>query len=155
MAIRRFHPDDAPQIVNLFQRSVLELAVLFYSEEQAKAWAARGPDLENILSRNQDGRITCVSVNESSEVMAYAELERDGHIDQVYAMPEAAGSDVVSELYDYLENIARELSIKTLYTEASEGARRFFLKKEFLDRGRRDFEIEGVTIHNYAMDKSL
>jgi len=155
MKIRHFNPDDAAQIANLFQRSVRELGPLFYSKEQVKAWAARGPDVENVVSRNQDGRITLVSLNEAGAVMAYAELERDGHIDQVYAIPEAAGKGVVSELYDEVENTARKLDIQTLYTEASEGARFLFLKKGFVDRGRRDFEIESVALHNYAMDKSL
>ncbi len=155
LEIRPFQSTDAQQIEQLFKASVEQLARRFYSEAQIKAWAARGPKAESVKLRNQDGRRTLVCSNLDQEVLAYAELETDGHIDQVYARPDAAGKEIVSRLYDELESIARDMGLKTLYTEASEGARRFFLKKNFIDHGRQDFEIEGVKIHNYKMDKSL
>ncbi len=155
MQVRRFKPEDAHHISSLFKRSVLELGRRFYSQKQVMSWAVRGPAVKDILARNEDGRLTFVSVNNSDHVMAYAELEADGHIDHVYALPEVAGTGVVSLLYDELERQARLLGIQLLYTVASEGARRFFLKKGFTDHGRRDFDIEGVSIHNYHMDKTL
>jgi putative acetyltransferase len=39
--------------------------------------------------------------------------------------------------------------------EASEPARRFFLKRGYAVLERRDFEIGGVPIHNYAMERRL
>ena len=106
-------------------------------------------------ARNADGLITFVKVDDDDRVMAYAELETDGHIDQVYAHPDVAGRGFVSALMDDLEAHARDMGLRALYTEASEGARPLFLKKEFVDQGRRDFEIAGVSIHNYAMKKAL
>lgn len=155
MLIRYFQKDDAVQIANVFKRSVLELGPFFYSNEQVVAWAARGPTKDSILTRNAGGLTTVVSVNEAGDIEAYGELEQDGHIDQLYAVPEARGTNVIPHIYDRIELLARERNHDRLYTEASEGARRFFLKKGFIDRGRRDFEIEGITIHNYAMDKAL
>lgn len=143
MKVRRFRDDDACQIVKLFRRSVLELGSRFYSQEQVQAWAARGPIVQSVLSRNRDGRMTFVSVDETDMIVAYAELELDGHIDQVYALPEVAGTGVVSALYDEVEQQASQIGIKKLYTEASESARRFFLKKNFIQRDKRIFEIEG------------
>ncbi len=155
MSIRAFQPSDAQQIADLFQRSVLELGRKFYTQEQVAAWAARGPTAKSVISRNALGRLTFVYTNPSGDIVAYAELESDGHIDQVYALPEIAGTGVVSDLYDHVENKAQKLGIKKLYTEASESARRFFLKKSFVECERRDFEIEGVAIHNYTMEKML
>jgi putative acetyltransferase len=155
MKIRPYKPADAAYIASLFQRSVMELGRLFYTDEQVKAWAARGPTLESVQSRNNDGRRTLVAASKEDKILAYAELETDGHIDQVYALPEVAGTGVVSTLYDEIEKIAFELGIETLYTEASEGALRFFVKKNFMIRSRVDFDIEGISIHNYKMDKFL
>ena len=42
-----------------------------------------------------------------------------------------------------------------LYVEASELARRLFLRKGFTVVTRRDFAVGGVMIHNYAMEKRL
>jgi len=41
-------------------------------------------------------------------------LELNGHIDHVYALPEAAGTGVVSLLYDDVEKQARHLGIEKL-----------------------------------------
>ena len=153
--IRRFRPSDALQLAELFQSSVTELASIFYTKEQIRIWAARGQTVEGYTSRNQDGRVTFVSVNPEKLILAYAELEPDGHIDHVYCRPSVAGTGLVSSLYDHLETHAVQLGLKKLYTEASEGARRFFLKKNFIDRGRIDFDIDGVPIHNYNMDKLI
>lgn len=155
MAIRPYRPEDAPQMARLFERSVRELGPLFYSDLQVKAWAARAPSAKRVAERNKDGRLCLVAVDRDEQVLAYGEMERDGHIDHLYALRSVAGTGVVSLLYDALEAEARQMGIERLYTEASEGARRFFLKKDFTEQARRDFEIEGVAIHNYAMDKHL
>ncbi len=128
MKTRFYKPSDAAQIAELFKRSVLELGPRFYTDAQ---------------------------VNADDRAMAYAELETDGHIDQVYAHPDVAGQGFVSALLNDLESHARATGLRELYTEASEGARPLFMKKGFMDEGRRDFEIDGVPIHNYAMRKNL
>ena len=106
MRTRRYEPSDAAQISALFQRSVLELGPRFYTQEQIKAWAARGPSPERVKERNETGLTTWVKVDEDDCVMAYAELEADGHIDHVYAHPDIAGQGVVSALMDDLETYA-------------------------------------------------
>lgn len=155
MKTRRYKPSDAVQISALFKRSVLELGPKFYTDEQVKAWAARGPSPERVKERNENGLTTWVKVDGDDRLMAYAELEADGHIDQVYALPDIAGQGVVSALMDDLEIYARALGLTALYTEASEGARPLFLKKGFTEEARRDFLIGGVSIHNYAMKKTF
>jgi len=68
---------------------------------------------------------------------------------------EAAGTGVAAALYERLEGIARERHVPRLHAEASEAARRFFLKQGFAVIRRRDFAIAGVPIHNYAVEKWL
>lgn len=155
MTIRQFQINDANHIERVFKRSVLELGSYYYSDEQVVAWAACGPTVNDIISRNAGDLVTFVSINEAGEVNAYGELEKNGHIDQLYASPEVRGTYVIPEIYDQIELFARERGVTKLYTEASEGALRFFLKKNFINLYRRDFEIEGVSIHNYAMEKTL
>jgi putative acetyltransferase len=58
-------------------------------------------------------------------------------------------------LYDTVETAARERGIARLYTEASELARRFFERKGFTVKERRDMVLRGVDIHNYSMFKDL
>jgi putative acetyltransferase len=99
--------------------------------------------------------LALVTEGDDGEVLAFGDLEADGHIDFLYAAPEAVGKGVAAALYDELETAARERGIARLYSEASEAARRLFLKKGFTVLHRRDFDVRGVPIHNYAMEKRL
>jgi putative acetyltransferase len=58
-------------------------------------------------------------------------------------------------LYAALEAEARARSLPRIHVEASEPARRFFLRRGFVLVARRDFEIAGVAIHNFVMKKRL
>ena len=88
-------------------------------------------------------------------MVAFIDLELDGHIDRLYAAPEAAGCGIASRLYDAIETAARAQGIGRLFTEASELARRFFKRKGFAVLGREDIILRGVPIHNYRMAKTL
>ena len=79
----------------------------------------------------------------------------DGHIDRVFCAPEAAGQGIASRLYDAVEAAAREQGIRSLFTEASELARRLFERKGFAVVEQRDLVVRGVAIHNYQMAKAL
>ena len=94
-----------------------------------------------------------MAVDDEDRPLAFGDLEHDGHIGYLYCAPEAAGKGVAAALYDRLERAARERGLKRLHAEASEAARRFFLRKGFSVVHRRAFEISGVHIHNYAVEK--
>ena len=87
--------------------------------------------------------------------LAYIDLEADGHIDHLFCRPEAAGQGLASALYAELEQSARNESMTYLYVEASESARPVFARLGFGVVRREDFEMSGVPMHNYAMEKYL
>ena len=96
-----------------------------------------------------------MAASEDDRPVAYVDLEPDGHIDRVFCAPEAAGQGIASRLYDAVEAAAREQGIRSLFTEASELARRLFERKGFAVVERQDLVIRGVAIHNYRMAKAL
>lgn len=155
MKIRNYDAEDAIHLARLYRRSVMALGPRDYSSRQVEAWASLGPEPERIHQLSTDGRTRLVAVDEVDRPIAFADLERDGHIDLLYCSPDMAGKGIVSVLYDELERIARARGVNRLYSEASEAARRFFLKKGFTVTAMRQFEISGVDIHNYAMEKIL
>jgi putative acetyltransferase len=155
MRIRPFRPGDAPALALIYHAAVHEIGALHYSPAQVEAWAPEVPDPDGFVRRAADGRVLLVAADEDDEPLAYGDLEPDGHIDHLYCRPDVAGTGVASELYDRLEAEARHLGIGRLYVEASEPARRFFLRKGFVLLHRRDFTLRGVAIHNFAMEKRL
>ncbi len=151
--IRPFMPEDAPALAGVFRRSTEELGPRDYSPAQVAAWASRVPDASAFRSRLTDGRK--VFVAELGKPVGFIDLEPDGHIDLLYVTPDVAGTGVAVALYKTLEQAARQTGLTRLYTEASEAARRFFLKQGFTELHRRDFDLSGIKIHNYAMEKRL
>jgi putative acetyltransferase len=155
VTIRSYERRDAADVADVFYRSVREVALSDYTPTQVNAWVPRRWDAEKEHQRSGDGRLVLVAEGESGHVVAFIDLEPDGHIDRLYRAPEAAGGGVASRLYDAIEAAARDQSIKRLYTEASELARRFFERKGFTVLERQDKVLRGVPIHNYRMAKVL
>ncbi|MEX0760201.1 MAG: GNAT family N-acetyltransferase, partial [Tistlia sp.] len=139
----------------LYRRSVEEIGARHYAASQVEAWAALAPSPARLRELAGDGRVRLVAVDASVRPLAFVDLEPDGHIHLLYCAPEAAGRGVVSALYEVLESLARERGIARLFAEASEAARGFFTRQGFAVTARREFEVAGVPIHNYAVEKLL
>lgn len=153
--IRPARPADADAMAALYRASVEGVGARDYSPEQVRVWAALAPPPERWRAMMADGRTVLAAVDASDRLLAFGDLEADGHIDFLYAAPEAAGTGVVAALYAALEDEARARGIPRLYSEASEAACRFFTRRGFTVLHRRDLEVDGVAIHNYAVEKGL
>ena len=155
VTIRPYESHDAAGVADVFYRSVREVALSDYTADQVKAWVPERWDAEQEHRRSGDGRLVLVAADGSGQVVAFIDLEPDGHIDRLFCAPEAAGRGIASQLYDRIETAAREQGLTRLFTEASELARRFFERKGFLVVERQDMILRGVPIHNYRMAKTL
>ena len=155
MKIRPFEARDAADWARIFHSAVHEIGARDYSPEQCAAWSPSPAPAEAVRARAGDGRRTWVAADAQDVAQGFIELEADGHIDCFYLAPAAAGRGIGAALYARLEAEARGLGLRSLYVEASEAARRFFLRQGFAKGARREFERRGVTIHNYAMTKEL
>ncbi len=153
--IRSYRSGDAAAIADVFRRSVEGVGPKDYSADQVAAWAGRAPDEAAVSKRCEDGRAVLVAVDEDDVPFAYIDLESDGHLDHLYCAPEGVGQGIASALYEELEMIAREKGFRRIYVEASEAAKRLFLRHGFTVVTRRDFDVAGVPLHNYAMEKEL
>ena len=153
--IRNGRVEDASELAQLFHASVREIGKKHYSQKQLQAWSPEPPDPEKFVPRIRDGRTFLVASTGDGPIVAYGDLERDGHIDHLYCRPDAAGTGVAALIYDQLEAIARMNGIRCLFVEASEPALGFFARRGFDLLERNDFQIAGVAIHNYRMEKKL
>jgi putative acetyltransferase len=153
--IRPYRDGDAPALAQIFFDAVRQAAISDYTQAQVEAWAPPVSDPARFAAKAGDGRLFLVAVNEQDGPIAFGDLEPDGHIDYLYCRPDFVGKGVASALYDFLEAHARERAMPRLYVEASELARRLLQRKGFAVVTRRDFEVNGVMIHNYAMEKIL
>ncbi len=155
MKIRDFRPDDAAFLAEIFHVSVHTIGSEDYSRLQTEAWSPAPVPVDSFLARVSDTRSVFVAVDDDDNPIGFIELEGDGHIDCFCCHPNFAGIGVGNALYGHLEKAAVASGLPRLYTEASEAARRFFLRAGFKLIRRRDFEHNGVKIHNYLMEKRL
>ena len=155
MQVRAFRSEDAPALGRIFYSAVHQIGRLHYSPDQLEAWAPVVPGPDSFRELAADGRLLLLAVDGSDQPLAYGDLEADGHIDHLYCHPDVAGTGTTSALYDQLEAAAKDRGISRLHVEASEPARRFFLRKNFVLLQRRDFTFRDVAIHNFAMEKQL
>jgi putative acetyltransferase len=151
--LRPYEPADAARIARLYFDSARRLGARRYSAEQVAAWAPAPQEPDQVHARAADGRTTLVAAAPDGAVLAYGDLEADGHIDHLYCRPEAAGTGVAAAVLDALIAQAQAKGLTRLYVEASELARGLFERKGFRVLHRRDFELRGVAIHNYAMER--
>ena len=155
MVIREYREDDCSAVTAIFVDAVILTGLRGYSPEQVKVWAASGASDDVTRVRCRDGRLVLVAVDDDDRAIAFIDLEEDGHIDMLFCRPERTGRGIASVLYEKLEHIVRARSMSRLYVEASEIAKPFFAREGFALLRRSDFEMEGIAVHSYPMEKHL
>ncbi len=153
LSVRPYRPDDAAALSALYETSVRRLGAADYSDAQIEAWASLTPSAQALDSRMGDGRTRLVAVTD--DLAGFIDLEADGHIDLLYVAPAAAGLGVARTLLETAEALAPLTGAGRLYAEVSETARPVFERLGFSVVARRDFEVAGVPIHNWAVEKAL
>lgn len=154
MHIRPFIPADAQALAELYHAAVHEIGIRDYSAAQVAAWSPQPKAAATYLEKAAD-RIFLVAVSNDGDPIGYGDLELNGHIDHLYCRPDHVGSGVGAAICSALEEAAEAQNIRFLFVEASEAARRLFERRGYEMESRRDFEIDGVPIHNYRMSKRL
>ena len=155
VTIRPYEPRDATGVADVFYRSVREVALSDYTADQVKAWAPGPGDVDQERRRCGDGRLVLIAADQQGRVVAFVDLEPDGHIDRLFCAPEAVGLGIASRLYEAVEAAARERGIRRLFTEASITARPFFEAQGFAVLAPQVVTCRGSEFVNYRMERVL
>lgn len=150
--IRPFHPEDAGDLSRIYRAAVRTLAVRYYTPDQIAAWLSIAPAPETIAALYGDSRTALVCTRDGQPV-AFSDHDAVGHIRFLYCDPASAGHGAADHLIRAVEWNAWHQKINCLSSEASEAALGFFRRHDFKLISRRDFEVAGVAIHNYAVEK--
>ena len=153
LSIRPYQPSDAAGLSGLYEASVRALGPRDYSAAQIEAWASLTPSAESLDGRMKDGRMRLVAFTD--QLAGFIDVEADGHIDLLYVAPAAAGLGAARLLLETVEALAPIRGASRLYAEASETARPVFERLGYSVVARRDFEVAGVPIHNWSVEKPL
>lgn len=154
LSIRPWRPSDSGALSSLYEASVRRLGARDYTPAQIEAWASLTPSAEALTARMQDGRARFVAES-NEDIAGFIDIGPDGHIDLLYVAPSATGQGVARTLLETAEALAPVSGAVRLYAEASETARPVFERLGFSVVARREFEVAGVPIHNWAVEKAL
>ncbi len=154
-AIRPWNDEDAAPLEAAALAAIRAIGPHKYTQEQVDAWAARLSANIDLSDRIARGAFIFVAEDADGVPVAYALLEDDGHLDHLYCHPDHTRRELAEQLLAAAEHFARPHGMTRLYTEASELARPVFERAGYTVSHRRDLQIGGVPIHNFAMEKSL
>ena len=151
--IRDYRGGDASEIARLFYGTVRSVNRADYSDEQVEAWVPGVPDPEELHARVV-GHRTLVA-EEGGEVVGFAVLEGDGHLDMLFVRQDAVGRGVGRRLYEETEQAARGWGLGRIFTEASITARPFFERRGFRVMREQTVTPRDVPMTNFVMEKGL
>lgn len=157
--LRQFREADASALAEITLAAIERIGATAYSPAQVSAWAARHPRAERFVERSANGADIFVAADADDNAVAYSVLEaaeaNSGHLDMLYCHPNHTRIGLAERLLEAAEECARGQNMTRLFTEASELARPVFERCGYKLLHRRDLEIEGTPIHNFAMEKHL
>ena len=153
MPIRAYRESDLTQVVALFQRAVAAIDPDIYSPAQKALWSPDTPDLARWQARLSKQSVYVEATED--RLMGFISLEADGHIDFTYVDPAYQRQGIAQQLYDFVENLARNSHAPRLYVEASILARPFFEKQGFTLVSANQNQRGDQILINYTLEKHL
>ena len=130
MEIRRFQIGEEAALWSVYFGSTRNVVAQEYTAAQVRRWAPNNPDMEAWTRRLARTRPFVAVIN--GELVGFAELEPDGHIDYFYCHQDFQRRGIGSALLAAVEDEARRLGFSSLFAEVSTTGIPFFLAKGFL-----------------------
>lgn len=152
--IRVAMPQDADELLEIFQRSVSVLAPRAYTPAEVDAWLNAAGDADAWAERLA-GRRHAWLAEIMGEPVGWIELDGGMHIDYFYVAPVASGTDAAPALYATAEGYARSNGAFMLETEASALLKPFLERRSWYVSATETVVVNGVEIVRYRMAKQL
>ena len=148
MIIRKYMPQDCPQLAELFYDTVHTVNARDYTPEQLDAWATGSVDIE-AWNRSFLEHHTLVAV-ENDVLIGFGDMDDTGYLDRLYVHCEHQGRGVATAICDALENAAKA---EVFVTHASITARPFFEHRGYSVVREQRVLRNGVYLTNFVMEK--
>ena len=152
MNIRRYKIGEEAEIWQLYFRTTRIINGQDYTKEQIRRWA---PDQ---IEPNWSERLRQTNpfiAEHEGQIIGFAELEPNGHIDRFYCHHEWQRRGVGKLLFRAVEHEALRIKLPLLFTEVSLNARNFFLSRGFEVVEEERNVICGTVAPRFRMQKRL
>lgn len=153
MDIRRYRPGEEIELWQLYFNTTHQIVAKEYTIDQVNRWAASDADM-SVWTERLARKNPFVAV-ENDQIIGFAELEKDGHIDYFYCHHEWQRKGVGTLLLGVIEAEARDQGIDAIYAEVSTTAVDFFTSKGFEVTKERTNIVCEAPAKQYEMRKSI
>lgn len=151
--IRKYKEEDCSSLAQLFYKSVHNIKLREYNEEQLSAWATGHVDM-NKWNTNFSNNYTLV-MELDEKIVGFADISDTGYLDHLYVHPRYQGLGVATKMVEELELISLKNGVEKIEVHASITARPFFEKRGYQIL-RDNIEIRNsIFLKNYIMLKKL
>jgi putative acetyltransferase len=151
LAIREYCSDDLAELVELFRRSVREVASEDYSREQVLAWAPDQID-QTAWAAKRAAKPTWVAIVDD-RIAGFSDLDASGRVDMLYVHPDFTRRGVATALLSKVESEALRQELARLFAEVSLTARPVFERCGFSLVEAQSVELRGQQFQNFRMQK--
>ena len=153
MKIRKFSESDTSFLINLFRKTVHTVCKKDYSPDHLNAWAPEVIDSDKWNSRLSQSYTIVAEINNT--LVGFANLKADGYIDMLFVDANYQGQKVASTLLNHLEEKAKGLRFKQIYSDVSITARPFFTSRGFDIQEEYDKKVGEIVFQNAIMKKDI
>jgi len=153
MKVRRYNEGEEETLWYLLYQTVHTVNSRDYSLAQREAWAPSKCDLSKWKVRLR--KTNPFVAEENGELIGFAELEVNGHIDCFYCASNWQRRGVGSALLGAIEQEAASQGITRLFADVSITAKGFFEAKGFFTEKEQMVSLCGEQLTNYAMSKHI
>lgn len=153
MHVRRYKPGEEEKLWQIYFDTTHIINGRLYTKAQTERWAPKNQNM-NEWQKRIEQRNPFVAL-QNNEIIGFAELEPNGHIDYFYAHHLWQGKGVGTMLYKAIETEAIYQKMPKLFAEVSLLAKEFFLKHGFVLLEEKNTIICGAPAPNFIMQKKL
>jgi putative acetyltransferase len=151
IVVRPYQASDLDGVIDVFLRSVRDIASADYNPKQIDAWAQVNRDEWAIARMN---RPTWVAMA-GDQIAGFIDLQVNGLIDMLFVNPDHARRGVATAMLARVEAEAGEAGVPVLHTYASITAHSFFEKCGFTMLLARNVTVRGERFIQCVMEKLL
>jgi putative acetyltransferase len=151
IVVRPYQASDLDGVIDVFLRSVRDIASADYNPKQIDAWAQVNRDEWAIARMN---RPTWVAMA-GDQMAGFIDLQVNGLIDMLFVNPDHARRGVATAMLARVEAEAGEAGVPVLHTYASITAHSFFEKCGFTMLLARNVTVRGERFIQCVMEKLL
>ncbi|GAA4420052.1 GNAT family N-acetyltransferase [Bremerella cremea] len=153
MEVRNALPEEYPQLWQLFYETIHTVNARDYSPQQLDAWAPAEIEMSRWEARMAS--IHPFVAIEGNEIAGFCDVQPDGLIDMFFVHHQWQRRGVGRMLFAEIERRAAAMKLKSLHSHVSLTARPFFEAHGFSVEEPQQVTINGQTLSNFLMRRSL